>query len=735
MEPDLDRTLKALAPLSKMSAEHLPGLRHWYKWGPRQMIAMGESTRNGSGHVILVLSPAKPCYYRDINLSPYDGRDPPVRPRHPLPDQCAVQPTARGRQSADPLTPLNRRQIQALQDHRQGMTDDPQRKTPTKISEKIEGPDHSDHARPHRAGTHGDEPAYSDKADGRSEWRTLTWREVREQVLDVAAALIELGLQPGQTGAIMASSRIEHVLSDLAILHAGGIPMSIYPTLAPTQVAQVAETAKPAVLFVEGSEQLARWSEGLKVSDPKVIFFKESDGSPTFAELQARGAELRQDPAKQAELQARINAIKPTDSLTVLFTSGTTGPPKGVQLTHENIMFEIESSLDHAGLRDTTGISLSYLPMAHIAERVLGMYVPQTVSGHVHFVSDPTLLVGALGEVRPNRFFGVPRVWEKIRTGLSAMLAADPDEEKKAAVQAAMDIGIEYVESKQTGHTTSPELEAKYQAVHEAVLGPIKSLLGLDRVEWAVSASAPMPLEVARFFAGLGFKIYDVYGMTETTAAVCSGGPSDFKMGTVGRAMDGVEIKLGEDGEILTRSKLNTPGYMGNAEATAALIDEDGWLHTGDIGELDDEGYLKIVDRKKEMIILSSGKNIAPSNIENYLKESPIIGHAMVVGDDRNYRRGPAHPRHRDPQRSGAQSLAWKTPTRRPWLPIRSWRAWSSRPSRPPTRRSHAPSRSRPTRSLPVEWTAESEELTPTLKLKRRVITKAYADQIDRLYQ
>ena len=581
---------------------------------------------------------------------------------------------------------------------------------------------------------HGDEPAYSDKADGRSEWRTLTWSEVREQALDVAAALIELGLQPGQTGAIMASSRIEHVLSDLAILHAGGIPMSIYPTLAPTQVAQVAETAKPAVLFVEGSEQLARWSEGLKVSDPKVIFFKESDGSPTFAELQARGAELRQDRAKQAELQARINAIKPTDSLTVLFTSGTTGPPKGVQLTHENIMFEIESSLDHAGLRDTTGISLSYLPMAHIAERVLGMYVPQTVSGHVHFVSDPTLLVGALGEVRPNRFFGVPRVWEKIRTGLSAMLAADPDEEKKAAVQAAMDIGIEYVESKQTGHTTSPELEAKYQAVHEAVLGPIKSLLGLDRVEWAVSASAPMPLEVARFFAGLGFKIYDVYGMTETTAAVCSGGPSDFKMGTVGRAMDGVEIKLGEDGEILTRSKLNTPGYMGNAEATAALIDEDGWLHTGDIGELDDEGYLKIVDRKKEMIILSSGKNIAPSNIENYLKESPIIGHAMVVGDDRNY---VAALLTLDIEILNALApklgLEDTNPSALATNPVvagmvkQAVEAANEKVSRPEQVKAYE--------ILPVEWTAESEELTPTLKLKRRVITKAYADQIDRLYQ
>ncbi|MEZ5112113.1 MAG: long-chain fatty acid--CoA ligase [Nocardioidaceae bacterium] len=602
-----------------------------------------------------------------------------------------------------------------------------------KISEKIEGLT-IPITLARTAETHGDEPAYSDKADGRSEWRTLTWREVREQVLDVAAALIELGLQPGQTGAIMASSRIEHVLSDLAILHAGGIPMSIYPTLAPTQVAQVAETAKPAVLFVEGSEQLARWSEGLKVSDPKVVFFKESDGSPTFAELQTRGAELRQDPAKQDELQARIDAIKPTDSLTVLFTSGTTGPPKGVQLTHENIMFEIESSLDHAGLRDTTGISLSYLPMAHIAERVLGMYVPQTVSGHVHFVSDPTLLVGALGEVRPNRFFGVPRVWEKIRTGLSAMLAADPDEEKKAAVQAAMDIGIEYVESKQTGHTTSPELEAKYQAVHEAVLGPIKSLLGLDRVEWAVSASAPMPLEVARFFAGLGFKIYDVYGMTETTAAVCSGGPSDFKMGTVGRAMDGVEIKLGEDGEILTRSKLNTPGYMANPDATAALIDDDGWLHTGDIGELDDEGFLKIVDRKKEMIILSSGKNIAPSNIENYLKESPVIGHAMVVGDDRNF---VAALLTLDVEILTALApklgLEDTSPSALAVNPVvagmvkQAVESANEKVSRPEQVKAYE--------ILPVEWTAESEELTPTLKLKRRVITKAYADQIDRLYQ
>jgi long-chain acyl-CoA synthetase len=584
------------------------------------------------------------------------------------------------------------------------------------------------------AAEHGDEPAYSDKADGRTEWRTLTWSQVREQALDVAAALIDMGLEAGQTGAIMSSSRNEHVLADLAILHAGGIPMSIYPTLAPNQVAQVADTAQPAVVFVEGTDQRERWEQALQSIDAKVIFFRAEDGSPTFAELQERGAQLRQDPEKQAELQARIDAIKPTDSLTVLFTSGTTGPPKGVQLTHENIMFEIESSLDHAGLRGKPGISLSYLPMAHIAERVLGMYVPQTVSGHVHFVADPTLLVGALGEVRPNRFFGVPRVWEKIRTGLSAMLAADPDEEKKAAVQAAMDIGIEYVESKQTGNTTPPELEAKYQAVHEAVLGPIKSLLGLDRVEWAVSASAPMPLEVARFFAGLGFQIYDVYGMTETTAAICSGGPSDFRMGTVGRAMDGVELKLGEDGEILTRSKLNTPGYMGNPEATAALIDEDGWLHTGDIGEMDEDGYLKIVDRKKEMIILSNGKNIAPSNIENYLKESALIGHAMVVGDNRNYLVA-LLTLDIDILKAMAPKLGIEdtSPAALAANPVvqglvkQAVDEANEKVSRPEQVKAYE--------LLPVEWTAESEELTPTLKLKRRVISTAYADQIDKLYQ
>jgi len=583
------------------------------------------------------------------------------------------------------------------------------------------------------ATTFGDQPAYSDKADGRTEWRTLTWREVRERALDVAAALIELGLAPGQTGAIMSSSRIEHVLADLAILHAGGIPMSIYPTLAPNQVAQVAETAQPAVVFVEGSEQHDRWQEALASLDAKVIFLKD-EGNPTFAELQQRGAQLRQDPAKQAELQARIDAIRPTDSLTVLFTSGTTGAPKGVQLTHENIMFEIESSLDHAGLRGKPGISLSYLPMAHIAERVLGMYVPQTVSGHVHFVADPTLLVGALGEVRPNRFFGVPRVWEKIRTGLSAMLAADPDEEKKAAVQAAMDIGIEYVESKQTGNTTPPELEAKYQAVHEAVLGPIKSLLGLDRVEWAVSASAPMPLEVARFFAGLGFQIYDVYGMTETTAAICSGGPSDFRMGTVGRAMDGVEIKLGEDGEILTRSKLNTPGYMGNPDATAALIDDEGWLHTGDIGELDEDGYLKIVDRKKEMIILSNGKNIAPSNIENYLKESAVIGHAMVVGDNRNYLVA-LLTLDIDILKAMAPKLGIEDTSPAALAAHPVVRGLVQQAVDQANEKVSRPEQVKAYELLPVEWTAESEELTPTLKLKRRVITRAYADQIDKLYQ
>lgn len=586
----------------------------------------------------------------------------------------------------------------------------------------------------------GDAPAYSDKVGvepGQPGWRTVTWTAYREQVLDVAAGLAARGLGPGDTLAIMASSRIEHVLVDMAAVHAGATPMSVYATLAPEQVTYVAGHSEPAVVVLEGADQLARWRAALDASASiRTVVVLDEDAVPEGERYVAWSALLADGAAHRAahaeEVEARWRAVRPEDAVTILYTSGTTGHPKGVVLTHTNVLFEAHSSLRTAAPEGEL-VWISYLPLAHIAERLLGMYIPQVQGGHVHLVADPSQLVGALAEVHPTRFFGVPRVWEKIKTGISAKLAAEPDEARRAGIEAAMAVGLEYVESQQYGATTSPELQARFEAVDAQVLSLLRGLLGLDRVEWATSAAAPMPLEVARFFAGLGMRIYDVYGMTETTAAVTACGPSAFRLGTVGRALAGVEVRVAEDGEILARGPVQTPGYFRQEDATRALVDDEGWVHTGDIGVLDEDGFLRVVDRKKEMIITSSGKNIAPSNIENYLKESPVVGHALVFGEGRPYVVAvltlDAEVAPLVAARLGIESASLAELAQHPAILAMAQQAVEAANAR-----LSRPEQVKEFELLPVEWTAESEELTPTLKLKRRVVHQKYADVLERLY-
>ena len=578
---------------------------------------------------------------------------------------------------------------------------------------------------------YGSEPAYSDKVDvpeGES-WRTLTWAQTQDLALDVASALIELGVQPGDTVAIMSGNRIEHMVADMGAVHAGATPMSIYNTLSRDQVAFIAGQSRPRVAILEDADKLERWESSLEEAEIAVVML---DGSrhTSWADFVASGHAARE--ANQAEIDARHENIDTEAPATILYTSGTTGNHKGVVLTHHNVVFEAISTLELAGLHDPQR-QISYLPLAHIAERVLGLYGPQVVGGHVHCIGDPSELLATLGEVHPTAFFGVPRVWEKIKTGISAKLAADPDPNNVKMVQDCMAAGLAWVQAQEVGGEMTPEIEKAYADADAAILGFLKLLLGLDQVTWCGSAAAPMPIEVAKFMAGLGLKVYDVYGMTESTGAVTANGPSGFKLGTVGRPIPGMEIKLGDDNEVLIRGPVTTPGYYGNEQATRALIDADGWVHSGDIGTLDEDGFFSIVDRKKELIITSNGKNIAPSNIENYLKESPIIGHAMAIGDNRPYvvailtLDGEIAPLVAE--KLGVTYTDLADLSTKPEI-----RAMAQDAVDKANERLSRPEQVKAWELLPQEWTAESEELTPTLKLKRRVVNDKYADVVERLY-
>jgi long-chain acyl-CoA synthetase len=364
---------------------------------------------------------------------------------------------------------------------------------------------------------------------------------------------------------------------------------------------------------------------------------------------------------------------------------------------------------------------------------MFSIYLPIHAVGHVHFCPDAARLVQMIGKVRPTAFFGVPRVWDKIRAGIQALLGAEQDEDKRAAVQQAMDTGRRYVESCQHGRTTSPELEAQFRAADERVLGPIRGLLGLGEASSVSSAAAPLPPDVAAFFAGLGMKILDVYGMTETTGAFTANTPTEFKLGTVGRPTAGMEVMIADDGEILARGPLTTPGYLNRPDQTAALIDADGWLHTGDIGTIDADGFVSVTDRKKELIITAGGENIAPVAVESLLVAHPLIGQALAYGDRRPYvvalltLDGDVAPAWARARGITVGSLAALASDSQVLAEVAAGVAAANE-------RLARVQQVKRWRLLPVEWTAETEELTPTLKLKRRVVHAKYADVIDSLY-
>ncbi|HEV3068162.1 MAG TPA: AMP-dependent synthetase/ligase [Streptosporangiaceae bacterium] len=581
----------------------------------------------------------------------------------------------------------------------------------------------------------GDAPAFSNEAgDG---WQTLTWAQARQQVRELAAGFAALGLAPGERVALMLPNRTEHVLADLAAVHAGGLGVTIYATLAPEQIAFVAGDCDARIAVLDGAGELARWQPVLaQLPGLKRIIVRDAAACPagepylSWDAFAALGKErYAADPGRVGD---RVAAITVADPAALLYTSGTTGNPKGVLLTHHNIGYELACAQD-MGLIPHGARWVSYLPLAHIAERMFSIYLPIHNATHVHFCPDPAQLVRVVGKVRPNGFFGVPRVWEKIRAGIEALFTLEQDEAKRAAVAQAMDTGRRYVEACQYGRTMPPGLEAEFAAADAAVLAPIRGLLGLDEAEIVSSAAAPLPPEVAAFFSGLGMKILDIYGMTETTGAFTTNRPEGFKLGTVGRPYPGMEVRIAEDGEILVRGPLTTPGYLNRPDLTADLIDSGGWLHTGDIGRLDDDGFLSVVDRKKELIITAGGENIAPAAIEGLLVAHPLVGQALAYGDGRKYvvalltldgEVAPAWAKARGIDPGSLAELAMD-----PVVLAEVGAAVAAA-----NERLARVQQVKQWRLLPVEWTAETEELTPTLKLRRRIVHAKYADVLDTLY-
>jgi long-chain acyl-CoA synthetase len=563
----------------------------------------------------------------------------------------------------------------------------------------------------------------------------LTWRELRDRVAALSRGLAELGLSSGDRMLIMMSPRPEHWLVDLAAAHLGAIPSTVYATLAPEQLAYLARHSDAEILVLEGETELAKWTP-LLPSLPAVRHVVLVSGAPTgddrlvaLDQVAARGeAAHRADPEA---FEKTWREIQPEQPVTLLYTSGTTGDPKGVVLTHRNVIYQsvvLQATVetpDHAP-------SLAYLPLAHIAERMLGIYNAIYRAGHVTICPDPAKLLAGLVAVRPVSFFGVPRIWEKMVAGIQAQLAA-ADPAVRNAVDSAREVALQAYKLREAGQPLPPELATRLDLVDTRVLRPLRARLGLDNVVWPGSGAAPIPVEVLLFLAGIGIDVLEVWGMTETTGTATINTPGHFRTGTVGRVNPGMEVRLAEDGEILVRGPLVCAGYLRADGGVDPVTDADGWLATGDVGTLDADGFLTITDRKKELIINSAGKNIAPAQIENLLRAHPLIAQAVAIGDRRPYvtalivldeETAPVWA-----TRHGIADTSLPALAAHPELLAEitaAVTAANDRLARPEqVKRFHV---------LPNGWSPESGELTPTLKLRRRIVQERYADAIGALY-
>ena len=575
-----------------------------------------------------------------------------------------------------------------------------------------------------------DQPAIHWKNDG---WDSLTWSEYRERVHQVAAGLQTLGVGEDEFVAIMASNRPEHVIADFGVVHTGATPITIYSTLAASQIQYIANNSRATVAILEDLDFMKRW-EAIRSELPNLRYvvlmsgaenYDTADWVLSWDDLIERGkSHLEGDPDS---VNRSARAISQDTLATLIYTSGTTGTPKGVMISQRNVIWTLES------LRRAEDLSLgvrmvSYLPLAHIAERLATHYLGTYLAGQVWYCPNLASVLEYIQEAQPTLFVGVPRVYEKFHARLMARFA-EATGVKKVLLDRALAANAKRVEAEEQGKS-GPALAGLLDKI---VLSKVRDGLGMGNVDVAVTAAAPISDDLLRFFHTIGIPLYEIYGMSENTGPATATLPGANKFGSVGKALPGVEVALEDDGELKMRGGIVTQGYYKLDEATREAFDSDGWLHSGDLARIDEDGFVWIVGRKKEIIITAAGKNIAPAKLETLLGNHPLISKACMIGDQRKFL---------------SMVIALDAEEAPGWaeangLEYTDLADFSQAPevqdeiARAVAEANEHVSRVEQVKKwvvVPDEWTPDSGEVTPSLKLKRRVVLEKYADQIDLMY-
>ena len=571
-------------------------------------------------------------------------------------------------------------------------------------------------------------PAYHYKVDG--SWKCVSWGDYGAQVRQAGRAMIQLGLSVGHTVGILGFNRPEWCVFDIAAMSVGAAPAGIYTTNSPEEVAYIVSHAETRLLLVENEDQWQKVAGQLDAL-PSLHRVITMEGTPhidhekvlSWNEFMALG-----DETDDSAFDARLEALRGDQLATLIYTSGTTGPPKGVMLSHDNLAWTSEQIPQVFNLSHEH-VTLSYLPLSHIAEQMFSVHGPLTMGYQVYFAESIDKLPDNLKEAKPTVFFGVPRIWEKFYAALSGKMSQATGVKKKL-VAFAMGAGEDMSRCKMTGQAPGPLLSLRYAIAHKLVLSKVKAALGLENARWLVSGAAPVSADILRFFSKLDMVVFEVYGQSEDCGPTTINRPGATRLGSVGQNFPGVDVRIAADGEILARGRNVFQGYFKDAAATAEALDDEGWLHSGDLGSLDDAGFLTITGRKKDIIITAGGKNIAPKNIEAALKDLPLVAEAVVIGDRRKFLSaliclddGAADafcgPKGIDPSQAAtnaqvrAEVQAGVDTVNARFAQVEHIRNFAI---------------------LPRMLTMEDHELTPTLKVKRQNVNDNWADTIEAMY-